>query len=51
MKVKYRLTILYNMSGLPGLAELITSKGVSISLRLGDLEDLQLEVDVRDACD
>jgi hypothetical protein len=45
MKVKYRLT------GLPSLAELITSKGVSVSLRLGDLEGLRLEVDVRDACD
>lgn len=42
MKVKYRLT------GLPSLAELITSKGVSVSLRLGDLEGLRLEVDVRD---
>jgi hypothetical protein len=37
------------MSGLPSLAELITSKSISIFLRLGDLEDLWLELDVRDA--
>jgi hypothetical protein len=33
------------------LPKRITPRGMSVSLKLEDLEDLQLEVDVRDAYD
>jgi hypothetical protein len=40
----------YKVSGLLSLAKPILPKGILVSLGLRDLEDLQLEVHVRDAC-